>query len=203
MNHPAVNPPKSREVTINGECYELVAFYYPDRDTPWDTIYQGQFLANFYPCKITLTINGITGSFYTAEAAFQATKWWSDPTGRAQLEGAKTGTDAFHIKRGLSNPDNSYAGLGRDGAMKEVLTQKFSDPSLKQALLLTGEAYLLEHNEVNGRDSYWSDDHDGSGTNMLGRTLMEVREACGGAPAPLGNYTVADFTAQAEIDAPS
>lgn len=201
MNQPTVNPPKSREVTINGEHYELIAFYYPDRDTAWDTIYQGQFLANFYPCMITLTINGITGSFLTAEAAFQATKWWNNAADRAQFEGAKTGSDAFHIKNGLSNPDNSYAGLGRDGAMKEVLTQKFADPSFQQALLLTGEAYLLEHNEKQGRDNYWSDDHDGSGANMLGKTLMEVREACGGAAAPSGNYTVADFTARVEIDA--
>lgn len=48
MNQPPVDPPKTREVTINGALYELIAFYFPDRDTAWDTIYQGQFLANFY-----------------------------------------------------------------------------------------------------------------------------------------------------------
>lgn len=83
--------------------------------------------------------------------------------------------------------------------MKEVLTQKFSDPSFRHALLLTNKAYLLEHNEVKGRDSYWSDDHDGSGANMLGKTLMEVRKSYGGAAAPLGNYTVANFTAQVKL----
>ena len=135
MNQSQLTPPKSREITINGQRYNLVAFYYPDHDAPWDTVYHGQFLANFYPCSITLTVNGITASFFNAEAAFQATKWWNNPVDLAKFEGAKTGTQAFHIKKSLTNPDNSYAGLGRDGAMKEVLTQKFSDPSFKQALL--------------------------------------------------------------------
>ena len=198
VNQPPVNPPKPREVAINGEAFELVAFYYPDRDTAWDTIYQGQFLANFYPCEITLTINGISGSFFTAEAAFQATKWWNNPADLAQFEGAKTGTDAFHIKKGLSNQDNYYAGLGRDGAVEEVLTQKFSDPILRQALLLSGQATYWNTTKCR-QDYYWSDDHDGSGANMLGRTLMEVRELYGRAAAPVGNYTVADFTAQVKL----
>ncbi len=190
--------PNLKEVTIGGQAYKLAAFYYPDRDTSWDTEFQSQFLANFYPCNITLVINGITASFSNAEAAFQATKWWNSPVDRAKFEGAKTGTEAFQIKKGLHNPDYSYAGLGRDRAMKEILTQKFSDPLLKQALFLTGDAYLLEHNEVKGRDSYWSDDHNGSGENMLGKTLMAIRKDFGGVGAPAGNYSVADFTAHVE-----
>jgi len=197
--------PNPKSVTINGAAYDLVAFYYPDHDTAWDAVYQGQFLTNFFPCRITLTINGISGSFYNAEAAFQATKWWSDDSIRKQFENAKTGSQAFSIKKGLTGEDSSYAGLGGDGAMKKVLTEKFSDSSFKQALLLTGKAYLLEHNEAKGRDhAGWSDDQDGHSQNpsaklnRLGETLMEVRESLGGAGRPSGNYTLADFSAAVE-----
>ncbi|MGE0884183.1 MAG: NADAR domain-containing protein [Blastocatellales bacterium] len=196
MNQSLIPPSKPKQVTINGQSYNLIAFYYPDRDAVWDKVYQGQFLANFYPCSFSLTINGITASFHNAEAAFQATKWWNAATDRGMFEKAQTGTEAFRIKKGLHNPDYSYAGLGRDAAMKAVLTQKFSDAAFQQALLATGDAYLLEHNEVKGRDDYWSDDHDGTGQNMLGETLMALRHSLGGAGAPAGNYTVADFTAQ-------
>jgi predicted NAD-dependent protein-ADP-ribosyltransferase YbiA (DUF1768 family) len=189
-----ISPPNCTKATINGKEYKLVAFYYPDHDTAWDEIYQGQFLANFYPCQVSITIKGINGTFLTAEAAFQATKWWNDQNAREKFEQAKTGTEAFHIKKNLSNPDLTYAGLGRDVAMKEVLMQKFSDPAFQSALLLTNDAYLLEHNEQPGRDSYWSDNYDGTGQNQLGITLMEVREHYGGPAAPSGNYAVADFT---------
>ncbi|MDX2041778.1 MAG: NADAR family protein [Acidobacteriota bacterium] len=194
MNQSSIAPSNPKQVTINGQSYNLIAFYYPDRNASWDTLYHGQFLANFFPCSFSLTINDVTASFHNAEAAFQATKWWNNPADLAMFEAAKTGTEAFHIKKGLHNPDGSYASLGRDGAMKAVLAQKFSAPSFQQALLATGDAYLLEHNEVKGRDDYWSDDHDGSGQNMLGQTLMALRQKLGGAGAPAGNYSVADFT---------
>ena len=194
MEDPTTLNPHLKQVTINNENYNLVAFYYPDFDTPWDKVFMGQFLANFYPCNFTLTIKNVTGTFQTAEAAFQATKWWFDQTIREQFENAKNGNEAFHIKKNLNNPDYNYAGLERDGAMKEVLLQKFSDPSLQNALILTGDAYLLEHNQKKGRDNYWSDDHDGKGNNMLGKTLMEIREYFGGEAAPKGNFDIADFS---------
>ncbi len=197
MSQTTVLPtPNPKPVTIHGQPYHLVAFYYPGHDTAWDKIYQGQFLGNFYACHITVTINGITASFFTAEAAFQATKWWHDAIARKQFEDASDGDAALAAKKKQhTSPDLSYAGLGRDGAMKEILTQKFSDPLFQQALLLTGPAYLLEHNAAPNRDHYWSDNHDGTGANMLGKTLMEIRALYGGAAAPLGNYKVADFTA--------
>jgi ribA/ribD-fused uncharacterized protein len=44
---------------------------------------------------------------------------------------------------------------------------------LRVILLATGEAKLVEHTS---NDAYWGDGGDGSGKNMLGRVLMEVRE---------------------------
>ena len=85
MTLPHPRPQQLQAVIIGGQPYHLVAFYYPDHDTPCDVTYQAQFLANFYSCQVTVTINGITGTFLNSEAAFQATKWWTT-TKRKQLE---------------------------------------------------------------------------------------------------------------------
>jgi predicted NAD-dependent protein-ADP-ribosyltransferase YbiA (DUF1768 family) len=37
----------------------------------------------------------------------------------------------------------------------------------------TGDAVIVEHSQ---KDRYWGDAGDGSGENMLGKILMEVRE---------------------------
>jgi ribA/ribD-fused uncharacterized protein len=58
--------------------------------------------------------------------------------------------------------------------MREAVLAKFTQhPDLRQLLLSTGDAKLVEHT---ARDAYWGDGGDGSGKNMLGRILMEVRE---------------------------
>lgn len=51
---------------------------------------------------------------------------------------------------------------------------------LTRLLLATGDAKLVEHTE---QDDYWGDGGDGSGKNMLGRILMEVREELRRQPA--------------------
>lgn len=57
--------------------------------------------------------------------------------------------------------------------MRAALRAKFSQhSSLKELLLSTGEADIIEHTT---NDRYWGDGGDGSGRNMLGRLLMEVR----------------------------
>lgn len=141
-----------------------------------------------------MTIDMITGTFHNAEAAFQATKWWKNDAECIQFENAITGTEVFHIKQGLSNPDYSYCGLGRNGAILKVVSKKFEIPEFKKALLASRDAYLLEHNSKSERDNYWSDDHDGTGTNMLGITLMNIRNTLDGDGVPGGTYTVKNFT---------
>lgn len=57
--------------------------------------------------------------------------------------------------------------------MREAVMAKFAQhDQLRELLLSTGDATLTEHT-VN--DSYWGDGGDGSGRNMLGIILMEVR----------------------------
>jgi ribA/ribD-fused uncharacterized protein len=63
----------------------------------------------------------------------------------------------------------------KDDVMRRAVRAKFEQHAeLRAALLATGDATLVEHTE---RDSYWGDGGDGSGKNMLGRILMEVRAA--------------------------
>ena len=75
--------------------------------------------------------------------------------------------------------------------MIEVIKIKFSNEEYKKVLLSTQNAYLVEHNPVKNRDSFWSDDHDGTGKNILGLLLMELRENLGGVGvvAPPKEYT--------------
>lgn len=57
--------------------------------------------------------------------------------------------------------------------MKTALTAKFSQrKELKKLLLDTGYAILVEHAPL---DPYWGDGGNGTGLNMLGKLLMEVR----------------------------
>lgn len=58
--------------------------------------------------------------------------------------------------------------------MRDAVRAKFSQhKDLAQLLLATGDAKLVEHTD---QDDYWGDGGDGSGKNMLGRILMEVRQ---------------------------
>lgn len=62
----------------------------------------------------------------------------------------------------------------KDDIMREVVRAKFEQHSdLRAILVATGDATIVEHTD---NDSYWGDGGDGSGKNMLGRILMEVRE---------------------------
>ena len=57
--------------------------------------------------------------------------------------------------------------------MREALRAKFTQhPDLKELLLRTGSAQLVEHT---ANDNYWGDGGDGSGKNRLGILLMELR----------------------------
>merc|ERR1711920_706262 len=51
---------------------------------------------------------------------------------------------------------------------------------MSEALTLTGDTYLVEHNSQAGRDLQWSDNFDGTGTNWLGLQLMLIRDKLSG-----------------------
>ena len=57
--------------------------------------------------------------------------------------------------------------------MEAILIEKFADPELKEKLLATGDADLIEINDWG--DTYWGV-CEGKGSNYLGKLLMMVRE---------------------------
>lgn len=125
------------------------------------------FLSNMYPCRIAF--EGI--EFPSTEHAYQWSKTTSEEEKRKILdcvEPKKTKAIARKFKH--LRPDWDTA---RVDIMYRLLKIKFSDPTLKEALLLTEGFELVEGNWW--KDTFWGV-CDGVGENHLGRLLMKVRE---------------------------
>ncbi len=87
---------------------------------------------------------------------------------------AKSPMLAARMGRDRSKPLRADWQLVKDEIMRQAVRAKFTQhAALRQILLATGQAEIVEHT---GNDSYWGDGGDGSGQNMLGRILMEIRE---------------------------
>ena len=113
-------------------------------------------------------------------------KWWM--TSEHYFQAQKfCGTEYEEIIRLLDNPMKA-AEMGRnrsltlredweqvkDEVMRKAVYAKFSQNNeLKNILLKTGSEYIVENTS---NDYYWGCGKDGSGKNMLGIILMEVRE---------------------------
>lgn len=126
------------------------------------------FLSNF--CPVFITIDRI--KYPTVEHAYQAAKTLNRleklmiaslaSPGRAKRVGRKLN---LH-----SNWDEVKVGV-----MLQLVRLKFTDPSLRAELLMTGDMELVEDN-IWG-DVFWGMCR-GKGQNQLGKILMKVREEC-------------------------
>jgi ribA/ribD-fused uncharacterized protein len=110
------------------------------------------------------------------------------PTSEHYFQAQKFEDDAYRQKIRKINSPMQAARLGRDrtqklrgdwesvkvAIMRQAVMAKFTQhEDLRELLLSTGEARIVEHTE---NDDYWGDGGDGSGKNMLGAILMEIRE---------------------------
>lgn len=133
----------------------------------------GEF-SNFAPFPITLDGK----RWPTSEHYFQAQKF-QDGAVRERIRRARTPMEAARLGRSRKlrlRPDWESV---KTTVMRQAVAAKFEQHSDLAALLDgTGGAKLVEHTE---NDAYWGDGGDGSGRNMLGRILMEVRAARRGA----------------------
>jgi len=162
----------------------IIAFSYPamgnQMEDPCDRICGAGILGNAYElghAKIQLEAPSDPGqpkSFQNALAAFEATHFWLIAD---QFEGS-TGEQALILKAEFAgNEDNTYGGFGNQfAAMQAVLKAKFENKECRDALLKTGDAFLLFHNVNAGDDTMWSDNGKGSGANWLGLQLMLLRD---------------------------
>lgn len=124
------------------------------------------FLSNFYPAG--MVYDGI--HYENAEAAFQAQKC-ADKAGRFKFSGLNA-TEAKKLGRRVSlRPDWEDVKVG---VMRSVVTEKFlGDPGLAERLIATSGEYLEEENTWGDRT--WGT-VNGSGANLLGQILMELRD---------------------------
>lgn len=109
----------------------------------------------------------------TSEHYFQAQKFAGTEHEEA-IRQEKSPMIAARMGRDRTKPFRSDWDLVKDAIMREAVRAKFSQHAeLRKILLATGDAVIVEHTQ---NDSYWGDGGDGSGQNMLGRILMEIRE---------------------------
>ncbi len=125
-----------------------------------------EFLSNFAPS--TFTFEGIT--YPTNEHFFQAMKT-NDLGMRKAIAAAKTPGAAKRMGRQVQlRPDWERVKVD---IMRTGLRCKFEHPILAQKLINTGNELLVEGNWWG--DRFWGQ-CDGTGRNMLGQLLMELRE---------------------------
>jgi ribA/ribD-fused uncharacterized protein len=128
--------------------------------------------SNFYPAPIVM--GGAT--WPTSEHWFQAQKFVGT-TAEAEMA-EKIRAEPSPMKAALMGRDRSLPRREgwdtlRDDVMRQAVRAKFTQhDDLREVLLGAGDAVLVEHT---ANDSYWGDGGDGSGKNVLGRILMEVR----------------------------
>lgn len=108
----------------------------------------------------------------TTEHYFQAQKFAGTPH-EETVRLAPSPGEAAKIGRKRSLPLRADWESVKDDIMRHAVLAKFEQhPQLRSLLLSTGDAVLIEHTK---NDAYWGDGGDGTGKNMLGRILMEVR----------------------------
>lgn len=124
-----------------------------------------EFLSNFHAHP--MTVGGI--EFMTLEAAFQASKTF-DQAERLMVASKDTPGKAKRAgKKVTLRPDWEDVKVR---VMLGLVRRKFQDSRLRELLLATGDADLIEGNNWN--DRFWGV-CKGAGRNELGKILMGVR----------------------------
>jgi len=127
----------------------------------------GEF-SNFAPFSIVLNKK----KWPTSEHFFQAQKF-IEPKDQEQIRRANSPLLAARLGRDRKKKLRKDWEAVKISIMRQALLAKFTQhEELRQLLLSTGNAALIEHTE---NDDYWGDGGDGTGKNMLGRLLVEIR----------------------------
>ena len=124
-----------------------------------------RFLSNFWASPLRFG----EWTFPTAEHAYQASKS-KNPTDWVTILRCPTPGAAKRMGR-LIKAQKNWDKVRLEN-MREILEVKFADPWLRQKLLETGDAELIEGNAWG--DTFWGV-CAGKGQNHLGKLLMEIR----------------------------
>lgn len=110
----------------------------------------------------------------TSEHYFQAMKFPDAPEYQEKIRTTPSPMVAARLGRSRSVPIRKDWESSKDDIMREAVRMKFThNLEMRKILLSTGDAQLVEHTK---NDRYWGDGGDGTGKNMLGKILMEVRD---------------------------
>ncbi len=135
---------------------------------------------NFYSTKDTygdfsnfaafpIVLDGV--QWPTSEHYFQAQKFCGQPFAE-KIRNTVSPMRAAQMARRQPGLRSDWERV-KDNVMRTALHAKFTQHRSLHALLLgTQDARLVEHT---ANDSYWGDGGNGTGKNMLGRLLMELR----------------------------
>lgn len=170
-------PPKSKTQSPAGpnasnECRadnsELSTFYFFREGQPRGC------LSNFSDDGIT-----VNGLYYpTTEHFFQSLKF-IEPTIAQQVRAQERPIQAFYEGRKNRRYLRQDWEQVKDDVMRfAVMTKALTHAHVREEILATGEAELVEKNE---KDGYWGCGKNGDGKNMLGQIWMEVRASLRGA----------------------
>jgi hypothetical protein len=112
-------------------------------------------------------------TWLTSEHYYQAQKV-AETDWEEKIRLCTTPKEAFDMTRLPEFPERADWTAIKDEVMYEAVYAKFTQhDALRSKLLDTGEAVLIENSPV---DYYWGCGSDGTGKNMLGRTLMSIRK---------------------------
>lgn len=115
----------------------------------------------------------LDGKFWpTSEHYYQAQKF-AGTEHEDFIRQLKTPREAADAGRDPERPLRADWELVKVAVMKTGVLAKFQSYGLRDRLLATGDAELVEGSNS---DFYWGRGADGTGLNMLGKVLMEVRE---------------------------
>ncbi|OCT11556.1 Swarming motility protein YbiA [Paenibacillus pectinilyticus] len=112
----------------------------------------------------------------TSEHYFQAQKF-EGTEHEEQIRLARTPMEAARMGRERFRPLRSDWEEIKLAIMKEAVKAKIQQhETVRDILLSTGNCVLVEHTK---NDEFWGDNGDGTGQNMLGKILMEIRAEYG------------------------
>jgi GTP cyclohydrolase II len=138
-----------------------IRFYHSDQ--PWGELSNFSRHAVFLKGRI----------WATTEHYYQAQKFAGTEL-EERVRVSPTPTEAKRLAHAWSDERRPGWSQRKHRVMLEALQAKFGQhPDLAARLVSSGRRELVEHTE---HDDHWGDGGDGSGTNMLGRLLMRVRD---------------------------
>jgi ribA/ribD-fused uncharacterized protein len=138
------------------------------------------FLSNFSPSPMRITLLGKAWDFATGEHAFQVAKIasspWSDERKLAwvtEMSQTSSPNDAKYMGRSIDIDPARWDQIAYRSMVRTQEVKYEQNPDLKQRLLATGAATLIEGNRHG--DRIWGQ-VNGVGKNQLGVILMDLRK---------------------------